>query len=279
MNRCPRCVVAYGETGRPSHFGSDPKCAFPDKGKFVPENWNCMTMNALRTLVEEDQHEAIGKSLWHEEYTAALLRAEADCEFIVMVWYKRRGCTSRAYILEESGMQPLRWAQAEARLQEADRSSGAETLHSTGPLPPAMGDMPCVGCGSTELKYATPKEGVDVADKDSLFNNPEAWDAYCLKCAPPEVVAAGECVGLEFEQQLRKALDEQISSKMDADNADELVAKSFHAGDLRALEDKIKTKLSEFEGERNTFETRNELTDAVLDLILELFERKADPDG
>lgn len=100
---CPRCL----ERGRPPHFGSTPRCAF-ETGVFSPENWMCATLIDLRNeLVEQD------KVVYADDNRAALIPCRSGEGFIVIVWYKSRGCTSRVTWLNDDEHAPQRSATLE----------------------------------------------------------------------------------------------------------------------------------------------------------------------
>jgi hypothetical protein len=99
MSMCPRCATR-GKTSQ----GSDPKCAFPD-GVFTGDNWNCATMNVLRKIA--DIH-----AVYCEDEYAALLPYPDSGSFIVLKWYKRRGKTDIAAMLD--GFNPITIGQADA---------------------------------------------------------------------------------------------------------------------------------------------------------------------
>ena len=73
--------------------GSPPKCAFED-GIFNSDNWNCATMNKLRDLAEQN-------SLWSEDQNCGIISNKWG-KFIVLSWYKRRGRTEGAWIVDET---------------------------------------------------------------------------------------------------------------------------------------------------------------------------------
>lgn len=114
--RCPRCVAQYGATGRPRHFGSDPRCAFRD-GVFTRDNWNCATANALRGLCPDSwwgEHPTPGVFSWRDDNAAASFGAlwvpeyASDDEelsgagfYVAMSWYKSRGATGQAWVFSD----------------------------------------------------------------------------------------------------------------------------------------------------------------------------------
>lgn len=132
---CRRCR----ERGRPSNFGSEPKCAWPDGGAFNPENWQCATANELRDLA----YEAVGKNMWDryctrtEDESLAVLwvpSREVDGRFcggaffIVMTYYKDRGRTSGIHYALDGVIRPLTLAEAEEAIEiliETARNAGS----------------------------------------------------------------------------------------------------------------------------------------------------------
>lgn len=103
------------ERGIPKHFGSPPKCAFKSK-TFSGDNWNCATMNALRSICSDGYTQGQterGKTLVFS------LRDDMDCGsigvipcheegvYLVMTWYKQRGCTSDAILLTDGERREL----------------------------------------------------------------------------------------------------------------------------------------------------------------------------
>ncbi len=99
----------------------DHSCAFEDVGdgldqEFCPSNWMCATMLLLRD-----------RCLWrHREDLSAgsigvlpIPDAVDGCRgYLVLAWYKDRGSTGRAYILnEDDDAEPLLLSQAEAILE------------------------------------------------------------------------------------------------------------------------------------------------------------------
>lgn len=91
MGVCKWCDVEYAG-GRPADFGSDPKCAFSE-GTFSSDNWNCAGMMQLRTDAEEVE-------VWSEDEHCAVL--PFDGRFIVVSYYKHRGRTDGAWIVESA---------------------------------------------------------------------------------------------------------------------------------------------------------------------------------
>ena len=102
MAKCNRCKER-GKTWQ----GSDPTCAFDNEEELFQENWNCATMSELRQAAEN-------KTVWSEDTNAALL--PWDGEFIVLKWYKSRGATECAFMLEGTEARPLSLDEAEQYL-------------------------------------------------------------------------------------------------------------------------------------------------------------------
>jgi hypothetical protein len=78
--------------------GSEPRCAFID-GVFSGDNWNCATMNKLRSLSYDkgfsDRDDGSAASI------GVLHIPETDNAYgwLVMSWYKSRGTTGKAIIM------------------------------------------------------------------------------------------------------------------------------------------------------------------------------------
>lgn len=80
--------------------GDDPKCAFDDNGVFVSDNWNCATMNALRNI-------ATKYYTWNEDEYCAPVPIREEGVFVVLSWYKNRGCTYGAWLVSEGKIETL----------------------------------------------------------------------------------------------------------------------------------------------------------------------------
>ena len=102
MSDCPRCQQRVKDWQ-----GSDPKCAFSD-GVFSPDNWNCATMNVLRDMATN--------VVYSEDSNAAILSI-GEGRFILLSWYKRRGCTALARLIDLGMVQPLALCEVEEFLQ------------------------------------------------------------------------------------------------------------------------------------------------------------------
>lgn len=81
-------------------YKNSPRCAFRD-GRFSSNNWNCATMNRLRALVTDDWD----RVHYSEDQFCGVLPFEGD--FLVLSWYKRRGKTEGAWIVDEEWPNPL----------------------------------------------------------------------------------------------------------------------------------------------------------------------------
>jgi len=92
---CRRCK----ERGK-TWAGDPPKCGFPDQKPFVGLNWNCATLNDLRDHAEKVE-------VYNEDQYAAVLPIPDSGEFIVLTWYKHRGCTEGACVISGSQVRPL----------------------------------------------------------------------------------------------------------------------------------------------------------------------------
>lgn len=124
MKVCKLCQEKY-KNGRPEHFGSNPACAFPD-GVFTSSNWQCATANALRSFA----YEAFDKQDWgkfctrcDDESIGILWIPDTDNEnlrgffYIVMTYYKDRGCTSSLHFALDGEVRPLTLKEAEDAIE------------------------------------------------------------------------------------------------------------------------------------------------------------------
>jgi len=94
---CRLCRERY-KGKRPEGFGSDPRCAFPDGGQFTADNWNCVTANAIRDLVESKRDGVIRDYTGDQSY--AVVRIDNDypvgydaipeAQALYVTWYKSR---------------------------------------------------------------------------------------------------------------------------------------------------------------------------------------------
>lgn len=119
---CRRCV-ARGKTWT----GADPQCGFRPNGRFISDNWNCATLNALRELGEKQE-------LYGNEDNAAIFpRPDGEAGFVVLCWYKSRGRTEQAFLLTSDGRSPLTLRMAEMLLGDSPKrtlSAGIEAARA-----------------------------------------------------------------------------------------------------------------------------------------------------
>lgn len=114
---CNACIK------RGKHWqGSDPKCAFDEKGNFTSDNWNCATLSKLREIAEDyDLVQTANETSIATLYVPSLDLDEitesdnfdAYGGFIVLSWYKNRGNTGNALFMSEEGTLPLSIKHAE----------------------------------------------------------------------------------------------------------------------------------------------------------------------
>ena len=136
MPSCTACLLR-GKTWK----GSDPACAFDHAGLFQTDNWNCATMNNLRTLAETLQEtDAGGYRRWGPTdaslcvipipddtcYPEGVSYPDPDwpegrdfaAGFIVLSFYKNRGRTAQAWVMwDDFPVRPLTLHDAEATLR------------------------------------------------------------------------------------------------------------------------------------------------------------------
>lgn len=106
MNQpCPRCL---SRTPLGKNW-DEPRCAFPT-GVFQSDNWNCATANALRDLVKQP--------VWNEDQNAGLIPGVKSYH-VVLGWYKNRGRTEGAWMINEGIMEPLTLEEAERVIEAA----------------------------------------------------------------------------------------------------------------------------------------------------------------
>lgn len=92
--------------------GDNPRCAFDAAGKFTKDNWNCATLNVLRTF-------ALSRGLAHrrgDSGFASIPVLDESGTVIVLTWYKSRGCTTDAMIACD-GFEPLHLSTAEYAIE------------------------------------------------------------------------------------------------------------------------------------------------------------------
>ena len=101
---CHWCQAKY-KGKRPSNFGDDPNCAFDEWGAFQSENWQCAGLDELREAVYDNAHYSEDQHLGVVPY---------DGGFIILSYYKNRGRTEGAWIVEESNIRLLTAADLKA---------------------------------------------------------------------------------------------------------------------------------------------------------------------
>lgn len=80
-----------------------PKCAFKSGDMFESENWDCGTMNRLRQIVEENGGNGMRyQSAWLSSDQQNLGTISlGDGRFITIGWYKSRGRTEYAALIDQ----------------------------------------------------------------------------------------------------------------------------------------------------------------------------------
>jgi hypothetical protein len=90
--------------------GSDYICAFEGE-IFNPNNWMCATMNELRDLVEDWGNNIYDYKHLEDEKISTIpindISIESPHMFLVLSWYKRRGRTGFASLIDSDGQSPL----------------------------------------------------------------------------------------------------------------------------------------------------------------------------
>lgn len=82
MYQCEACKKR-GKTWN----GDDPVCGFDHSGKFNPENWNCSTLNQLRSIAWDNG--LVSSS--EDDNNVAIFNYNGY--FLILGWYKNRGRT------------------------------------------------------------------------------------------------------------------------------------------------------------------------------------------
>lgn len=136
---CKRCTASLRQyplyKGHRLSMGAI-QCAFPDGKTFSPDNWNCETMTALRTLAgEQDDIGATSHFHAHHRWddhtdsigVLAIPDVGGDAVqsgYLVMTWYKSHGTTGQAWVMwDDNEPQRLTLATAEAILDEQGKRS------------------------------------------------------------------------------------------------------------------------------------------------------------
>lgn len=104
--------------------GGDPRCAFEHR-VFSYDNWNCATMNILRDICEKDmdKHSCYP---YNNDQRAWLIPAFDMGEFLVLTWYKSRGKTDGAFIIDEEKHTVLTIEEAEAIIKQYAENNDGE---------------------------------------------------------------------------------------------------------------------------------------------------------
>jgi hypothetical protein len=107
------CIAC--EKRRKTWTGDDPKCGFPNDESFDSGNWNCATLNSLRSIAEK-----LGNIKYMEDISLAVIPVYGDeyTGWIVLSWYKSRGRTSLARFISDSTDIPLTLEIAQQALQQ-----------------------------------------------------------------------------------------------------------------------------------------------------------------
>ena len=114
--------------------GEDPQCAFL-ADTFSTDNWNCATMHELRTICED-------RAVYNEDQYSAVVPV-FDCgEFLVLSWYKRRGRTEGAWIIDSGNVLPLTIQEAVVIIEQYRKNNTMERGHMR---PTAQGEKAALG--------------------------------------------------------------------------------------------------------------------------------------
>lgn len=95
-----RLCLERGKTWK----GEDPKCAFPS-GVFESDNWNCATMNKLREISHPS-------AVYSNDQWCKVIPTLGG-EFVILGWYKERGRTEYATLLDSDTTHALLLTTAE----------------------------------------------------------------------------------------------------------------------------------------------------------------------
>lgn len=102
-----KCAMCEGRSK--DWAGDDARCAF--NGDFA-DNWKCATLQALRSLIKEDEPEAFGISFMRsddQKYATIFIgdveNSEGDTfgQALWLTWCKDRGRTEQVYVLGDEG--------------------------------------------------------------------------------------------------------------------------------------------------------------------------------
>ncbi len=108
MNETKHICKLCKERGK-TWQGSDPRCAF-ESGVFNSDNWNCATMNRLREIVKygDDDFTFYRRDDYMTNsigiiFCGSGFDAEVEGMTLIMKWYKDRGRTHTAFLLDPEG--------------------------------------------------------------------------------------------------------------------------------------------------------------------------------
>lgn len=121
MKPCLLCRLR-GQTWK----GDAPDCGFTAQGRFTEENWNCATLNALRDLADDEDTGVA----WRYDRAAGIIGVR-DEFLIVLGWYKNRGRTECALVVDGPDVRPLTLDDAAHALRLLD-GEPCPTRHNTG---------------------------------------------------------------------------------------------------------------------------------------------------
>lgn len=77
------------------------KCGFSSKGAFIQDNWNCATLNSLRSIAFE-----LNTIQYMDDCSIATIPVR-DKGWIVLSWYKVHGQTATARLIMDTTDKPL----------------------------------------------------------------------------------------------------------------------------------------------------------------------------
>lgn len=111
------------EDGRTMFCCSPIQCAFEKTVEFTTDNWSCQTLCKLRDIAENN------KLYVRDDLSACSIGIVRipDIEdiqrgYIVMTWYKDRGCTGQAWVMcDDADPQPLTLKTAEKTIESYGR--------------------------------------------------------------------------------------------------------------------------------------------------------------
>ena len=88
--------------------GDDPKCAFTN-GIFSNGNWNCETANRLRDLTDDTR-------FYNNDQYCGIVDLDGFGKFLILSWYKSRGRTEGAWVVDQALISPITLKEAEELL-------------------------------------------------------------------------------------------------------------------------------------------------------------------